>query len=426
MLKKTIFILSVPLVTNLAYAETFSWQKCIELTYKNNAELSGADANLKSSVYQKKAVRGDFMPKVSASLGFAEQKIERNTTNFFNSNNNNNGQSYSASLDASVNLFSGLKDYSRLGQAEAAIEASNAKYVTTKAKISFDLKSGFENLAYAKEYQKLTAEIIRRRSENSKIVELRFEGGLENKGSLLLSKAYLSQAEYDALQAINLERTSRSQLAKSMGLDEYEEFDIAGSIPVYEPPATAPDLNELAKSTPEFLEARALESSSEKGIQVAKSNFYPSLNLNGSLKKIGEDYFPEDSKQTTVGLSLTIPLFDGGKDYYGTKSAVESYVSSKSNRLTVSRNLIVKLQQQYSGLIESVAKLKADTLFKEAAETRANIARNKYNNGLLTFEDWDVIESDLISRQKSYLQSRRDRVIAQASWEQTLGKGIDL
>lgn len=127
-----------------------------------------------------------------------------------------------------------------------------------------------------------------------------------------------------------------------------------------------------------------------------------------------------------MALTLTIPLFDGGKDYYGTKSAVQNYTVSKSNRLNVNRNLAATLQQKYAGFVESVAKLQADTLFKEAAETRAKIARNKYNNGLLTFENWDIIESDLITRQKAFLQSRRDRVLSQASWDQTLGKGIEI
>jgi outer membrane protein TolC len=135
MLKRSTLIFALSLPTMVSAAEVFSWQKCIEMTYQNNAELSGADANIKSSQYQKKAVRADFLPKVSAGLSWAEQKIERQTTNFFNSNNNNNGQSYAASLNGSLNLFSGLKDYSRLSQAEASVEVANAKYITTKARI---------------------------------------------------------------------------------------------------------------------------------------------------------------------------------------------------------------------------------------------------------------------------------------------------
>jgi hypothetical protein len=47
-----------------------------------------------------------------------------------------------------------------------------------------------------------------------------------------------------------------------------------------------------------------------------------------------------------------------------------------------------------------------------------------YNNGLITFTDWDIIENDLILRQKSLLQTERDRVVAEAAWEQVQGLGV--
>ena len=38
----------------------------------------------------------------------------------------------------------------------------------------------------------------------------------------------------------------------------------------------------------------------------------------------------------------------------------------------------------------------------------ATIARGKYTTGLMTFEDWDLIENDLIAREKAALTTRRD------------------
>jgi outer membrane protein len=55
---------------------------------------------------------------------------------------------------------------------------------------------------------------------------------------------------------------------------------------------------------------------------------------------------------------------------------------------------------------------------------RSELGRAKYKNGLLNFEDWNAIESDLINRQKAKLQSQRDRVVAEAAWEQATGKGV--
>jgi outer membrane protein len=84
----------------------------------------------------------------------------------------------------------------------------------------------------------------------------------------------------------------------------------------------------------------------------------------------------------------------------------------------------VNLKQTYASYAESAEKLKVDQAFLDAAFTRAEIARSKYNNGLMSFEDWDRLESDLIQRQKNFLQSQRDRVVAEAAWEQAQGKGV--
>jgi outer membrane protein TolC len=125
-----------------------------------------------------------------------------------------------------------------------------------------------------------------------------------------------------------------------------------------------------------------------------------------------------------VGASISIPLFSGGKDYYATKSASESRKAASLSRENVLRVGLAKLKAAYSTYLESVLKLEVDRTFADALIAREKIAREKYNNGLLTFEDWDIIENDLINRQKSLLQSERDRIVSEAAWEQALGKGV--
>ena len=88
------------------------------------------------------------------------------------------------------------------------------------------------------------------------------------------------------------------------------------------------------------------------------------------------------------------------------------------------RTGLIKLKQAHAAFIEAHQKMEVDRAFSEATLAREKIARAKYNNGLLTFDNWDIIENDLINRQKASLQSQRDRVIAEAAWEQAQGKGV--
>ena len=84
-----------------------------------------------------------------------------------------------------------------------------------------------------------------------------------------------------------------------------------------------------------------------------------------------------------------------------------------------SRGYIIKVADPAHGLITY-----RQNEFLKAAEVRSEIARAQYQNGLLSFEDWDLIENDLIDKQKAMLTSQRDAVVARAAWEKMLGTGV--
>ena len=133
-------------------------------------------------------------------------------------------------------------------------------------------------------------------------------------------------------------------------------------------------------------------------------------------------YFP-DRERWTVALTLTIPIFDGLRGLVTYRSSVQSKYANESRKRSTLLDLIPRLRDSLNLAKQSDIKYSIDSKFEKAASSRAEIARKKYNNGLLTFEDWDIIESELITRQMNFLQSKRDRVIRYASWENILGKG---
>lgn len=399
--------------------DIYTWDKVVKVTFDNSPELVAAHAQVKSSEFQKTALYSEFMPKFSASLGYSDNELV-DLNNFTTS-----GENYSFGLEGSINLFAGFRDRARVDQAQANLVAARAKYDLASSKVLYDLRAAFENFTFAKSSRELSEEIVKRREENYRIVELRFESGHENKGSLLLSKAYLAQAKYDVLQAKNNEEVAKFQLLQVMGLDSKADFDIVGDIPLSPPPKLESEVENYIFEIPDYKQAVAEEKASEKAVTVTESNFYPSLNLTGQLRKNGPDFFPEETRQTAFGITLTIPLFDGGKDYYGRKAAVQNLVSNRSTVANLKRTLLTNLKRVHASYIEALAKFEADALFKDAVEVRAMVARSKYNNGLLTFENWDIIENDLITRQNSYLQSKRARSLAEGEWYRLLGRGME-
>jgi outer membrane protein TolC len=238
-----------------------------------------------------------------------------------------------------------------------------------------------------------------------------------------LSKAYLAQAKYDHLIATNALSVAQANLAKVLGRSSFEDLSVSGIVPVKNLDNIKLNFLDLAVITPEYKKAVADEKIAMSSIDIANANFYPSLNLTGNGTRANRDGGAW-SNTWSVGADITFPLFNGGKDYFTSKSSHELYRSAVLSKRNIQEGGIVKLKDAYARYLESVSKLEVDQAFVEAGSSRERIAKEKYNNGLLTFDEWDIIENDLINRQKSLLQSERDRVVAEANWEQVQGMGV--
>jgi len=405
-----------------AYAETLTWQASVQESSANNADLRAAQANLDAAGYNASAAYGGLYPQVSAGVGYTDTSGTISSGSTTLGSTTYVGKSYNASVSASQNLFAGFRDSARIEQGAANREVAAASLALAKARVSQALKSAFAGLKFAQDSVTLAASIVRRQEENVRLVELRFESGRENKGSMLLTRASLAQARLSQLQAAQALVTARAQLAQVLGRGDAGEFEVRGDVPTAEP-AQTPDFHRIALQAPDYFQASAQEKSASAGVTLARAGFYPSLDLSGSVGHLGSDWFPQDDRRS-VGLNLTVPIFSGGRDYYTTRGAAASLDAASSNKQTVERQLLVSLKQAYAGYVQAVEQLKVNQAFLDAAQVRAEIARSQYNNGLISFNDWNLIETDLIQRQTSYLQSQRDRIVAEASWEQAQGKGV--
>lgn len=420
-MKKTLSILFICTgAASIAPAGSLTWSESLSKASVGNPDLGSAESTLKANQEAERAAYSDYLPQLSANLNYS-QGNSMSSGSLDLGGSDATSTTYTANLTATQNLFAGFEDKARVDQAKGNTELAKATLEGTKSQVSYDLKSAFASLNYAQSYVSLSADIIKRRESNLRLVQLRFESGRENRGSVMLSKAYLEQSKYDRLQAQNAVESAKIQLAKILGMEDHDDLAVAGEVPLNEPPAS-PDFHGLAGQNPELKQAAAREKIAAAGLTLAQAGFYPTLNLTGTTADVGPDWFPNRNRWS-VGLALAIPLFNGGRDYYGTKSAKENLRAASYARQSGRGTALTKLKQSYATYLEAALKVSVDQSFVQASTEREKIAREKYNNGLQTFEDWDLIENDLISRQKSLLQTLRDRVTAEASWEQVQGKG---
>lgn len=388
-----------------------TWDDCISLAAKNNPDIQSSTSTLKSDAYKAKRAYSGFLPQVSGEVDYTSGDLVNDQSALLQTYN------YTASVTAQQNLFAGFKDKATVDQTAANRDASSWALSNTKAQISYDLKSAFASLLYSQDYSKLADEIIKRREENAGLVRLRFEAGMENRGSSLLSNAFLSQATYEKHQAVHSVDVSRQQLAKVLGTEDSENIKIAGKIPITEP-VQAPDFREIVMTIPEYKKAVAQEKAAKAGVTLAKSGFSPKLDVSATAARVPAQ------NTGTFGVNFNIPMFNGLNNYFTLRSSQSDLSAARSNRQSIEDKNLPRLKQTYTDFVDAFERLKVDRAFLEAALIRADIARGKYKNGLQSFEDWDIIENDLINKQKTVLLSEKALYLAEAAWVQAQGKGV--
>ena len=393
-----------------ASAAPLTFKDCVELVAMSNPDLLAAEAQLRA---QEEATRGSysaFFPTVNASMAALQTRPKGAYD-----------PKYTSGLSLSYNLFSGLRDRSKVRQAAANLEIAQANLDLVRAKVSAGLRQAFAQYLFARDNVALTAVIRDRREQNERLVRAQYEAGRENQGSYLLSKTLLEQAAYENRVARDQLVIAAQNLAHVVGIDSLD-FEGTGTIPSEDPPASA-KAEDLLPLTPTHRIQTGKLNLAEATNSVSLSGFLPSLDLSGSLSYTGAKPTIEDNRQLSAGLTLTVPLFSGLSTYRDYRSTRESITGSEQTRVSVDFDTLTQLRQNLFSYQQSIQKLKVDLDILDAATIRATIARKRYNTGILMFEQWDIIESDLINRQKNALNSRRDRAIAEANYRQTTGTG---
>ena len=390
-------------------------EDCLSEAADNNPDLGAAVAAVQKAMYDYRASYGPLRPQVSAN---AQSSKSRSPAGGSGDGVTSDNASYGVS--ASQSLFTGGKNRAAVDLASANLESVTADLDSARATLSFDVWKAFADLLFAQEQIDLSQQILKRRQENLALLQLRYEGGMENKGALLLMQASEREAEFGVAQAKRNLRVAQRELARALGRRETDQIRVTGKLEA-EPPETSVDLEALAAQTPTHRKTVAQLRFARAGLASAKSQYYPDVSANASASKTGDNWMP-DQDEWFLGVTLNFPFFTGGQNIMNVRGARAQIVQAEETLKLTDAQLVFNLEQTLASYGDAVEQTVVRSGFLHAEEVRAEIARSQYSSGMLSFEDWDRIENDLISSQKDDLSGRLNAVLAEASWEQVQGK----
>ena len=400
-------------LAGLLYADdALTWRDCFGQTVSNNIDLSVGRLKLLEAEAALKSQQSVNYPQLSARAGRTVGQSETEGSTW------NNNQSLSASLNASYTIFNGFGNRARVTQTEAELYAEKANFDQTRSNVEYDLRKAFSDQLYAQELIALVKSIAAQRADSVRLVEMRFEGGRENKGSLLLKQAQLADALYSVGEAQRALELARRKLAGMMKQTVYPDFTVSGELRTNVPPSDV-SLDELARQTPTYHSAEANIKAAEQGFIITRSARFPLVTANASLMGSGENDIITKGWQT--GLAVSLPIFTGGQLSQDIIIAGLKREQSRLDAENTMLDLLNNLQTALNAFRDRYASLSVQNAQLEAAQVRATVARAQYQQGLISFQDWDTIENSLVTSQKGWLSSRRAVDQAEAAWQNAMG-----
>ena len=305
-----------------------------------NLDVKTADIRLTESRAQLGIARSALFPTLNGNVSYTRQQASNNglfaivpsaagATGANGASGNSAGgiqgtgikpfDLYQGGFDASweVDLWGGVARSveSAAATSEAANEARRSVLLSSLAEVARDyilLRGTQAQLAIANENARTARQgldLTQQRAAGGVTTDLDVANASAQLRSTLAQIPSLEQQEAQTINALSLLLGQPPNALRT-------ELATAKPIPPVPPRVPVGLPSELARRRPDIRQAEAQLHAATADIGVAQANFYPSLNLTGSIGLQSLQFgnlFNFNSKQYAVGPGLTIPIFQGGE-----------------------------------------------------------------------------------------------------------------
>ena len=435
-MKKAISIISLLFLifpVLLSQEKVWSLEECIRYAIDNNITIKQQELQAdyqSNTLLQSKLGR---LPSLNAqaSNNFSFGRALDETTYQFTENENVMSSNFYAG--ASVTLFNGFQAQNTIKANTYNLESSLKDLDRIKDDISLSVALGYLQILLNRELVTVTGSQLEATRQQIEKTGKMVEAGSLPRGNLLEIEA---QAAREEVQLINFENQlslSYLNLAQFMELESAEGFEIEiPEISIEDAGTIEGDVrgifSDAEKIRPEIESARLSLKSAEYGLLVARGARDPRLTMSTSFSTgysdirrrilgidpvtgpiYGDYSFADqlnDNINYGIGLSLSVPIFNGWQVNTGISNA-RINISNSSYMLESTRKQLLKnIQQAYADAEASLKSYHASEKAVVSMEESFRYTEEKLNVGLVTPVEYNAAKSQLLTAQSDLAQAK--------------------
>jgi len=394
-----------------------------------NQELKGSVARVEQARATARVARSELLPTLTADPSYTRVHFSPNAVPSFGSVTAND---FRAPIDLSyeVDLWGRVRRgfESARADAQASLAAFQNVLLTLHADVALNY---FALRALDAEIATVTATVALRQ-EQVRLVRSRFEGGIGNELDVARAETELATTEADAASLGKRRAELENALAILVG-DNPATFRLAAESNAQAtnwnpaPPEIPPGLPaDLLERRPDVAEAERQLAAANARIGGAKAAFFPSLHLTGSGGYVSgdiESVFNWDSRVWSVGPSLSLQIFAGGRNlanYQRAKFTYEESIAHYRQQILVAFG---EVENSLAGIRYLADQASAQDRAVANAQRAAELAGDRFRAGIVSYLEVVDANREALQAERGRAQLTGLRLAARVQLIKALGGG---
>jgi len=394
---------AVALLPGPASAETILG--ALTKAYQFNSALNSARAGARVNDEGVAIAKSGYRPTIAgqSSIDYTSRTTSRITTGSFG-------------IQISQNIFDGFQTRNNVAAAEAQVMASFESLRNTEENTLFDAASAFMDVIRDRQIASLTQQNLQFLEEQSRAARSRLEVGEGTRTDVAQADASRSAA-VARLAAARAQALASAATYRQVVGEEPGKLKAAGPLTKLMPKSLEGAHSIAQANHPAILAQEHLVDAAGFTVKSAEGTLLPQITGSASLARSFTNSSPDSlsegySNSATIGATLTIPIYQGGREHARVRQTKESLGQARIEvdvRRDQVRQAVTSAWTQYVAARESVD---ANRELVQAAQLALNGVIEERNVGQRTTLDVLNAQADVITAKINLVSSERDVVVA--------------
>jgi len=257
--------------------------------------------------------------------------------------------------------------------------------------------------------------------------QARRQAGTAARFDELTAKTAWSQAQLTRITAQGNLNNARGGLASLLGRGPTAPLTLIVAEPSPPSDAFAQEVTALLaqakRQRPDLLAQGFQVASAQAQVESARASGLPSLSLGASAGWQRSSGL-SDSRSTSLGLTLSIPLFSGFTTTYRIQAAQAQVEAARASRDQLARQVALQVWNAYQALTTAIQSLRTSLDLLASAQESERVARGRYEAGVGNILDLLNAQTASANARQQRVQALYDGYLARITLAQAVG-GLD-